>query len=220
MTALAAPVAKRLRKPSWKDARLVIGLMLVLLSTSLGAAALRAADDRVPVFVARQTLVPGQRLDPAMIGTVDVQVDRTGDAYLAAGEALPADGFVLREVRSGELVPKSAVGTARQIAVQPLAVGIDQVSAATLVDGSVVDVYANKRLATSGPQEFGEPQRVLQGVSVATVSTSGSGLGSTGRSFVQLLVPTDRVAQLIGLIDAGAKVTVVAVPGSLQASGS
>ncbi|MEI2777165.1 MAG: hypothetical protein V9G19_14580 [Tetrasphaera sp.] len=220
MTALAAPVAKRLRKPSWKDARLLIGLLLVLLSTSLGAAALRAADDRVPVFVARQTLVPGQRLDPGTLGTVAVQVDRTGEAYLRAAQSLPPDGYVLREVRSGELLPASAVGTAAQIAVQPLAVGIDQVSAATLVDGSVVDVYANKRLASSGPQEFGDPVRVLEAVSVATVSTSGSGLGSSGRSFVQLLVPTGRVAQLIGLIDAGAKVTLVAVPGSLRASGS
>lgn len=224
MAALVAPVAGRLRKPSWKDARLVVGILLVLLATALGAAAMRAADDRVPVFAARQVLLPGQRLDPSMLTQVAVQVDRTGDTYFPARETLPETGFVLREVRAGELLPRSAVGSAAQVSVQPLAVGVDQVSAATLVAGSVVDVYADTPAPAAGAASAGGtttayagPRRVLDRVSVARVAAPGAGLGSTSRAFVQLLIPSGRIAELIALLDAGAKVTVVAVPGSLLA---
>ena len=172
MTALAAPIAGRLRRPSWKDTRLVVGLLLVLLATALGAAGLRAADHRVPVLAAKSILVPGQRLDPSQLTTVEVQVERTGEAYLPATADLPADGYVLREVRPGELIPTSAVGTASQVEVAPLAIGIDQVSAATL---------------------------------------------TTSRAYAQLLVPADRVSEIIGLVNAGAKITLVPVPGSAKA---
>ncbi|MFN8097404.1 MAG: SAF domain-containing protein [Dermatophilaceae bacterium] len=220
MTALAAPIAGRLRRPSWKDARLVVGLVLVLLATGLGAAGLRAADRRVPVVVAKTTLVPGQRLDPSMLTTVEVQVERTGEAYVAADHGLPSTGYILREVRPGELVPKSALGTAAQVDVAPLAVSIDAVSATTLVSGSLVDVYADKPTTDSGATRFAGPQRVLERVYVAKVSTGGSGLGSTSHAFAQLLIPTGKVAETIGLVNAGAKVTLVAVPGALQADRS
>ena len=218
MTALAAPIAGRLRRPSWKDTRLVVGLLLVLLATALGAAGLRAADHRVPVLAAKSILVPGQRLDPSQLTTVEVQVERTGEAYLPATADLPADGYVLREVRPGELIPTSAVGTASQVEVAPLAIGIDQVSAATLTIGSLVDVYADKPVTASGTTpQFGGPARVLERIFVGEVATPGSGLGSTSRAYAQLLVPADRVSEIIGLVNAGAKITLVPVPGSAKA---
>ncbi len=220
MAALAAPIAGRLRRPSWKDARLVVGLVLVLLATGLGAAGLRAADDRVPVLVAKSVLVPGQRLDPSLLTTAEVQVERTGDAYVTAARGVPSDGYVLREVRPGELVPASAVGTAAQVGVAPLAVSIDQVSASTLATGSLVDVYADKPTTGSGTPQFAGPQRVLERVYVAKVSSGGSGLGSSSHPFAQLLIPTGQVVETIGLVNAGAKITLVAVPGSVQADRS
>ena len=48
MTALAEPTARRLRRPSWRDPRLLIGVAMVLLATALGAMGLRAADSRCP----------------------------------------------------------------------------------------------------------------------------------------------------------------------------
>lgn len=232
MTALAQPIAGRLRRPSWRDARLVVGLILVLLATGLGAAGLRAADHRIPVLAAKSVLVPGQRLDPSMLTTVEVQVDRTGDAYVPAENGIPTDGYVLREVRPGELVPKSALGSAEQVGVAPLAVAIDPVAASTLVAGSLVDVYADTSTSSttsgttsstpggSGSVQLTGPQRILQRVFVARVSAGGSGIGATTHAFAQLQIPAAQIAQTIGLVNAGAKITLVAVPGSLQPEGS
>ncbi|MBN9374777.1 MAG: hypothetical protein J0I40_05175, partial [Cellulomonas sp.] len=52
---LPAPVAQRLRRPGWRDPRLLTGLALVAASVALGSWALRAAERTVPVFVVRET---------------------------------------------------------------------------------------------------------------------------------------------------------------------
>ena len=59
MSELPRPAAKRLRRPSWRDSRLLVGVLLVLLAATLGARAVAAADDRVPVWVAAGDLVAG-----------------------------------------------------------------------------------------------------------------------------------------------------------------
>ncbi len=52
MTDLPTPVASRLRAPSWRDSRLLVGVLLVVLSVVLGAVVVARADDRVPVYAA------------------------------------------------------------------------------------------------------------------------------------------------------------------------
>ncbi|HRC40335.1 hypothetical protein [Nostocoides sp.] len=214
MTTLPLPAAARLRRPSWRDTRLLSGIALVLLATALGAYGLRAADSRVPVYAAREVLVPGQRLTLDALVQVDVQLSGAKEAYLAVAGGLPSDGYVLREVRAGELIPRASVGPGELVEVSPLTIVVDQASAGALVVGSVVDVYANTP-ATQGTRDTWEgPQRVLERVQVARL-TSGSGFGAaSGRSAVQALIPRDRVASVIALVDSGAKFTLVPVPGS------
>ncbi|MEO6999355.1 MAG: hypothetical protein ABI112_14840, partial [Terracoccus sp.] len=59
MTELAKPVAKRLQRPSWRDSRLLVGVLLVLVAATLGAKAVASTDDRVPMWVASGDLVAG-----------------------------------------------------------------------------------------------------------------------------------------------------------------
>ena len=75
MTALAAPIAGRLRRPSWKDTRLVVGLLLVLLATALGAAGLRAADHRVPVLAACALTVQVIDGGPLLVWSSEFYID-------------------------------------------------------------------------------------------------------------------------------------------------
>src|SRR6478609_5561929 len=72
MTELARPTAKRLQRPSWRDSRLVAGVLLVLLAATLGAKAVASADDRVPVWAAAADLVVGDRVDEGSFARVDV----------------------------------------------------------------------------------------------------------------------------------------------------
>lgn len=214
MTSLPAPTAARLRRPGWRDTRLMVGVALLLLATALGAYGLRAADSRVAMYAAREPLVPGEKLTGDRLMRVEVQLSEVASGYLSVSEGLPSDGYVLREVRAGELLPKTSVGTGSQVGVSPLAITVEQASAGALVIGSLVDVYANTPQERDGRDGWSGPARVLERVAVARLS-GGSGFGaSSGRSAVQVLVPSRDVAEVISLVDSGAKFTLVPVPGS------
>ena len=223
MTDPPTPTASRLRTPSWRDSRLVVGVLLVLLATVLGAVVVARADDRVPVWAAKGPVAPGQRLPEAELFRVDVLLGDGAAAYLPADSALPADTWGLRELRAGELVPASAVGGPERVDTQQVALLVDATSAATLARGSVVDVYVNRPTSgtTVGTPTFEGPERALEAVAVVRVAGEDAVLGgATETRAVHVMVPRDEVRDLVADVDAGARITLVPVPGGLTAAGS
>lgn len=216
MTDLPDRPVQRLRRPGWRDTRLVSGVLLVLVSTVLGSLVVARADDRVPVYVASGPLVPGDPLRPEVLERRDVQLDDALPGYLLADRALPPDAFLAREVRAGELIPLSALVGRADVGVQQVTLLVDALSARALVRGSVVDVYASTRVRGGATDELGPPRLLLQRASVATRPEEASGFGaSADRVSVRVLVPTGQVREVVGALDAGARVTVVPVPGSV-----
>ena len=219
MTDLAVPQAVRLQRPRWRDARLLVGVLLVLSSVALGAYVVAHVDDRTAVYAARGPLVPGQRLTDDDLTRVDVQLGAELPAYLSAAGGLAPDRFVLRPVPAGELVPAAAVGGRSQVGVQPLVLSVDAGSAAALQVGSTVDVYVNRvdpTAASSASRGFVGPELTLEAVSVSSLPRSSGGLGggSSGDRAVQVMAPTPRIKEIIASVDLGARVTVVPVAGS------
>lgn len=218
MSDLPMPLAGRLRRPGWRDTRLVLGLLLVLGSVVLGSVVMRAADDRSPVFTAHRALVPGQRLTEADLVRVEVHLGGLSDLYLAAGSALAPNKVVLRAVQRGELVPRTAVGSQAEVAVQPVTLTVSTAVASTLQVGTEVDVYADLPSAGvgTGAVTFAGPELVLRRVAISSLPADNSALGgsATGDQAVQVMVPTERVKELIGQVDRGARVTLVPVAGT------
>lgn len=221
MTDLPDRPVQRLRKPSWRDSRLIAGVLLVLAATVLGSLVVARADDRVPVYVAADTLVPGERLSAGMLERREVQLDESMPAYLAADRAIPADSYLAREVRPGELVPMSALVGQGEVKVQTMTLLVDATSARPLVKGSVIDVYANPLKAGGGADDFAGPELLLEQAVVAATPEESEGFGSRSDALpVRTLVPTDSVAEVIGHLDSGSRITVVPVAGSDVRQGS
>lgn len=228
MSDLTTPTAQRLKRPSWRDSRLLFGVLLVLASTATGAWVLNRADDRVPMYAARSGLVPGQPLSAEDVVRVDVQLGESAKDYLSARSDLPPDSFVLREVRAGELVPRTALGPREQASNQPVALQVDATSASTLRAGSVVDVYVNRPAeAAPGPvgpvgsRQLAGPELALEGVTVVGLSEDDTVMGGVGDTrAVQVMVPRDKVQDLVGDVDLGARITLVAVPGAVSQKAS
>lgn len=225
MSETSTPTAQRLRKPPWRDSRLLVGLILVLASTAVGAYVMSRADDRVPMYAAKSGLLAGQPLTADDVVRVDVQLGETGRDYVSAAAALPPDQFVLREVRAGELIPVSAVGPRNRAKSQPVALQVDATSASTLTEGSVVDVYVNRRAAPArgsvGGDTFEGPELALEAVTVVGLSRDDGMMGTSGDTRpVQVMVPEEKVQSLVGDVDLGAKITLVAVPGAVAAKAS
>ena len=222
MSETSTPTAQRLRRPSWRDSRLVVGVLLVLASTAIGAYVMSRADDRVPMYAAKSGLMAGQPLTADDVVRVDVQLGDAGSDYVSAAGDLPPDQVALREVRAGELIPASAVGPRDKATSQPLALQVDATAASTLQPGSVVDVYVNRPTAPAkgsvGTETFEGPELTLEGVTVVALSKDDGMMGSSGDTRpVQVMVPKETVQSLVGDVDLGAKITLVAVPGAIAA---
>ena len=224
MSDLPTPTATRLRAPSWRDSRLLVGVVLVLVSTVGGAVVVARADDRVPVYAAAGQVAPGQRLTPGDVTVVEAQIGDGAAAYLSADRPLPSDAFALREVRPGELIPVGSIGPAAQVGVQQVALLVDATSAGALASGSVVDVYVNRPEEGTtgvGVPRYKGPERVLEGVSVVRVAGDDAVLGgATETRAVHVMVPRDAVRDLVADVDAGARITLVPVPGGVGGAAS
>lgn len=222
MAELPKPTAARLRKPSWRDSRLVVGLVLVLLSMAIGAKVIASVNDTVPMYAAAAALVPGQPVGQKDVKRVDVQLGANKGRYVAADHDIAANTFALRDIRPGELLPRSALGTKADVNLKPVSVPVDGGGAAQLTAGSIVDVWVNAKDVSSSADKFGNPVRTLEGATVVrTPDTTGGGLGAaSGTTAVQVMVPDAGVQALIAAIDQGARITLVPVPGSPTRAGS
>ena len=216
MTELAAPSAKRLQKPTWRDSRLLVGILLVLLAATLGAKAIASADDRQPYYVVADDLVPGDRVAMDSFKRVDVLLADGLTPYVAADAPPPVGRYVLRGLKAGELVPSSALGAADQVGVQRVTVRVDSVSAQSYAKGSLVDVYITPKAARGSDAPTAKTERRLERVTVAAVLTDGGGFGANATTSVQILVPSDQVQTVIAAVEADAKVNLVPVAGSAQ----
>ena len=213
---LPKPTAQRLSKPSWRDSRLVIGVLLIAAATLGGAAFVNKLDDSVEVYRARTSLVPGQQLTRADVTTVRIRLDDVRRGYLPADRALPT-GRVLREVRGGELVPASAVGSPAKVGVKAVAIEIDPSLASTLTRGSVVDVWVSAKKDQAGSAKYDPPVRMVQRAVVSRVPQerqNGLGMASGQRAAVHVLVPDASVNRVIGAVNTESKVTLVATADS------
>lgn len=212
---LPKPAASRLQRPSWRDSRLVVGVLLVLVATIGGAAAMRHYDNSIEVLQASHPLVPGEHITASDVHSVKVRIDKSSSTYLRADGPLPK-GQVLREVRSGELVPRSAVGKSNKVQVNAVALPVEAAQSANLVKGSVVDVWVSaKDQNKTGQESYAAPTRIIDRATVARVPSGGSGFSvSTDSGAVHVLVPDDKVASVLAAVNQGAKVNLVPAAGS------
>lgn len=223
----ASPAALRLRRPGWRDPRLLLGVVLVACSVALGSALVSSAGRTVAMYVAADTLVPGDRVDAAALSVREVRIPAAGDVYLSAGEPLP-DGLVAtRTVGAGELVPASAVAPEADLGLRPVAIEPDGAMPRGLAAGSFVDLW----FVPEGPEEYEaaedvvpssdaatglpptEPQLLVGGLTVAEVSEERSGLAVSAAVTVHVLVPEAELPTVLAALASEGSVQVVPVPG-------
>lgn len=210
--------AARLTTPTWRDSRLLIGVVLVLASVVAGARLITSFDQRKPVYAAAVALVPGEPVHAEDLTRVEVTLGSAAERYLAADRTFALDAVALRDVRPGELVLSSAIGGRDQAGLKPVMLPVDHDSARVLVVGSRVDVWVNARRGVAGSAGYGVPVRILSDAAVSRVPEVSANRLANGRTVgVQVMVPTDQVERLIAAVDQEARITLVPVVGSPQA---
>ena len=211
---LPAPVAARLRRPGWRDPRLLAGLAMVAASVLLGSWVVRTAQATVPVYVSRAALVPGDRLEVDQLAVVDVRLGTVNlDHYLRADRPVATDGVAVRAVGRGELVPASAVGSSADLDLRPVSVTLTRAPSSDVVPGALVDLWFTPPAPRDGTQPA-EPDELAGGLTVAEVSTPSGAFGASGGSAVQVLVPSSLLPVVLTALAADGTVDVVPVLGT------
>jgi hypothetical protein len=214
-TTVAMPEVARLRRPSWRDTRLLVGVALVLASVALGARIVAAAGDVVPVWAARATLPAGSELTPETLTVVRVHLGSSSPRYLPADRPPPAGLVVMRTVGVGELVPRAAAAPAGDLDRRPVAVPVEGALPAGLAVGGAVDVWASARDRAGGG--YAEPVRLARASEVVALDRP-SGTLSAGRVWtVHVLLGQDQLPAVLDALANGARTAIVPLPGSAPA---
>lgn len=165
-----SPPARRTSRAWWRDARVLAGVALIIVSMLVGARLLAGGSDNVAAWQATRDLAPGAVVSADDV--VAVAIPASLAAAYADGSGLPTSPLD-RPLLAGEILPvpaEAAASDARWVTVpvEPLHAPVD------LAPGERVDVWA-----TQG-DDLGAvpvPELVLEGVLVSQVAVDGVGLG-------------------------------------------
>jgi len=197
----------RFRRPSWRDPRLLTGLLLVLLSVA-GVAAVVAATNRTePYLAAVRDIEVGQPVTEEDVVAVDVRLQGAAPLYVPASAA-PAPGTVATQrIAEGQLLPGAALATADRLDRKPVGIPIAHPLPDEARPGSRVDVWvADQERSGRGY----EPARLLlPAAKIASVETEQTALGAGRGTVVHVLVEDAPMEELVDALGNDARVTLV-----------
>lgn len=200
----------RLKKPSWKDPKLIVGILLVLASVVGVTSLVGAADQTAEAYTAREAIAVGETLTVDKLNRVKVRLGDLEQHYLTPATGV-ADGLVAAQrIGKDQLVPRGSFGQADGLDRKPVAVTIDEVLPAQAVAGSRVDVWVALPDARNG---FSQPTLLLPGAEIAQITQGSTALGSARSTAVMVLVADTQMPDLLGAQANKAKISVVWNPG-------
>lgn len=205
MRAAEGAPGARLTKPSWKDPRLLVGLLLVVASIAGVVALVDSAQSTVAAYAAKEDIAVGQTVDPSRLVRVDVRLGDAEGRYLTA-ERLPQGKVALQRVPKGDLVPASSLGEPHAVDRKPVSISVAQPLPAEAAAGSRVDVWV---ALPDGRNGFSEPKRLVTGAEIAQIESASSALGGSRETTVLVLVEDAKLAQVLGAQANSAKVSLV-----------
>lgn len=203
MLDIGSPPARRVATPHWLNARLGVGLLLVLVSAVVGARVVGSADQRQPVWAAAHRMAPGYVVSVGDFSVVRVQLGTAARDYVSASGPAPSGYEVTRAVTGGELVPADALRAPahrppdRRIVAVPVQPGHYP---RTVSAGELVDIYCTVKTADSA-----QTRLAVAGVPVEQVPGGGGGVfgSSAGGAALEVSVPAVGADQLVAAIEQG-----------------
>ena len=210
MTVSTAPGGARLKKPSWKDPRLLVGILLVLASVAGVVSLVAAADRTTEAFAANQPIAVGEKLTPEKLHRVRVRLGDVEQHYLTPESGVSDELVAVQRIGKDQLLPRESLGQLDRLDRKPVAVTIEESLPPQAVAGSRVDVWIALPDSRNG---FSEPTLLLPGAEIAQLTPGSTALGAQRSTVVMVLVPDQQMPKLLGAQANKAKISVVWNPG-------
>lgn len=206
----AATAGARLKPPSWKDPRLLVGILLVLASVVGVISLVGSADRTTEVYAAKDSIAVGEKLTTENVVRAKVRLGETEEHYVTVEAGLPEGLVAVQRIGKSQLVPKESLATVDALDRKPVAVAIEEALPPQAVAGTRVDVWVAAPDARNG---FSEPKLLLPGAEIAQVTAGSTALGSSRSTVLMVLVADSQMPALLGAQANQAKISVVWNPG-------
>ncbi len=198
----------------WRDPRLILGVMLVLVSTIIGAKAFAAHDDTVAYWALGSSVTAGDMVERTDLVSTKVRLPSgAGSHYLRVDDEFPDELSALvwaHDTDAGVLLERSALTEVAKRPAAELPLNVRSGSyPLDLRNGDTVDVWVGPE---SGQSSDDGSERVLRGVRV--LSTGGDAKtigGSLARTILVGTGPDDLTSDSVTAISSG-HVTLVRIP--------
>lgn len=210
--AVADSGASRMRRPSWRDPRLGVGVLLVVASVALGSWAVSRADATVEVYQASGPVTPGDVIDVDDLHVVQVRLDGVENMYLVPGSELE-EAVITRTVADGELVPLAALGSADDLDLRPVQIAMPATMQDIVTPGSRVDLWVALPDPGSTQRALLPPELLVEDVEVREVHTDTSVFAGSDSVQAQVLVATADLPGVLAALAADGQITIVPVLG-------
>ena len=203
--------AARLRRPRWRDPRLIVGLLLVLASVAGVVALLQSADRTQAYWAAKKDLAPGAPLAEHHFVPVEANLSGADRHYLSADEPAPVDSMLLAAVREGELIPAGGVVEADPQQRRPVGLSLAEPLPAGVGVGDRVDVWV--ALPEEEGHGYARPERIAERVELSELVEDTGAFGAGEGIRVQAMVGPDQLPELLEAKVRDARITVVPTLG-------
>lgn len=205
-----AATGARLKRPSWKDPRLLVGVLLVLASVIGVISLVGSADKTTEVYAARDSIAVGEKLSEDNVVRAKVRLGDTEEHYVTVESGLPEGLVAVQRIGKNQLVPRESLGRVDALGRKPVTVTIEESLPDQAVAGTRVDVWVALPDARNG---FSEPKLLLPGAEIAHVTPGSTALGSSRNTVLMVLVADNHMPALLGAQANQAKISVVWNPG-------
>ncbi|PRY12443.1 hypothetical protein [Kineococcus rhizosphaerae] len=212
--------------PSWRDPRLLLGLLLILVSVVVGASVVGRARDTTGVWALAHPVGAGAPITQADLRVVQVHLDpSTLSGYVPASTDPVAGTVALRGLGTGELLPVGSLGRVGDLTSRPVTIPLAGNVPRGVVEAALVDVWVVPS-ATSTPtstsisssastsSEAGEPRRLVEAAEVTSVVDGGGALASRSGADVQVLIPEGALPTVLRALSQDDDLVLVPVPGA------
>ncbi|WP_411732112.1 SAF domain-containing protein [Paeniglutamicibacter sp.] len=207
-----AVAASRLGKPSWKDPRLLLGILIVLASC-VGVVALTSSMDRTtPMYSAKSDISLGEEITAEKLNVVNVKLDALEAGYVPADAGLLAGKRANSLIRAGQLLPRSALGLDDGTNRRPVSMDLPDALPSAITSGAHVDVWVS--LKDRSANAYAPPTLLLPAAEVTARTERATGFGGTAGTLVEILVVDTGLADLLEAMANDARITVVFNPGA------